>query len=253
MPIADRRSKIKSLYCCFNCLKANHLASDCTGGLCKFCKMKHHSLLHLSSSATQNSSNELSNSESTVQTERSHSNRNNSDSKADPDVVVSTSSKNSKIDNSEILLSTALILVKDSSGKYQTCRALLVSASMSNFITSSCCDKLGLDRSTVNIHVICKNPARIELHCFSDASTKAYGAVVYPRSVDVSGYIQVTLLCSKSKVAPIKMFTKPVLAQLVSKVKEALNISVSMIHSCGPTQPSYLIGLEHHRINFKLS
>nr|CAI5857725.1 unnamed protein product [Callosobruchus analis] len=138
MPIADRRSKIKSLNCCFNCLKANHLASECTGGLCKFCKMKHHSLLHLFSSATQNSSNELSNSESTVQTERSHSNR----------------SKNSKIDNSEILLSTALILVKDSSGKYQTCRALLDSASMSNFITSSCCDKLGLDRSTINMSVI---------------------------------------------------------------------------------------------------
>nr|CAI5851512.1 unnamed protein product [Callosobruchus analis] len=83
-------------------------------------------------------------------------------------------------------------------------------------------------------HVICKNPARIELHGFCDASTKAYGAVVYLRSVDVSGNIQVTLLCSKSKVAPIKMLTTPrlelcgalVLAQLVSKVKEALNIHI---------------------------
>ncbi|XP_024872274.1 uncharacterized protein LOC112454878, partial [Temnothorax curvispinosus] len=48
-----------------------------------------------------------------------------------------------------------------------------------------------------------------ELHGFSDASTKAYAAVVYLRVIAVDGTITVTLLAAKSKVAPIKTMTVP--------------------------------------------
>jgi hypothetical protein len=44
----------------------------------------------------------------------------------------------------------------------------------------------------------------IELHGFSDASEGAYGACLYLRSVDIKGTITTQLLCSKSRVAPLK-------------------------------------------------
>jgi hypothetical protein len=54
---------------------------------------------------------------------------------------------------------------------------------------------------------------RIELHGFSDASEVAYGACVclyiYIRSIDVQGKITTKLLCSKSRVAPLKRLSLP--------------------------------------------
>ncbi|GFY05440.1 integrase catalytic domain-containing protein [Trichonephila clavipes] len=48
-----------------------------------------------------------------------------------------------------------------------------------------------------------------ELHGFSDSSEKAYGAALYLRCINTSGEISVRLLCSKSKVAPLKSITIP--------------------------------------------
>ncbi|KAK9679075.1 Reverse transcriptase (RNA-dependent DNA polymerase) [Popillia japonica] len=61
-------------------------------------------------------------------------------------------------------------------------------------------------------------PVHIELHGFSDASERAYGACVY---------IRINLLCAKTKVAPIRSITIPrlelcgtlILSQLANKVK----------------------------------
>ncbi|KAK9751438.1 Pao retrotransposon peptidase [Popillia japonica] len=50
---------------------------------------------------------------------------------------------------------------------------------------------------------------RTELHGFSDASEKAYGACIYLRTIDRTGKIFVSLLCSKTKVAPLKKITLP--------------------------------------------
>lgn len=73
----------------------------------------------------------------------------------------------------------------------------------------------------------------IEIHCFSDASEKAYGACLYIRSTDASGRIRVQLLSSKSKVAPLKCQTIPRLelcgavlgVQLFEKVRESIRIT----------------------------
>ncbi|GFX19794.1 integrase catalytic domain-containing protein [Trichonephila clavipes] len=50
---------------------------------------------------------------------------------------------------------------------------------------------------------------RTELHGFSDSSEKAYGAALYLGCINTSGEISVRLLCSKSKVAPLKGITIP--------------------------------------------
>ncbi|XP_047025541.1 uncharacterized protein LOC124634161 [Helicoverpa zea] len=57
--------------------------------------------------------------------------------------------------------------------------------------------------------VICDSPKFIELHSFCDASQVAYGACIYMRSLNKDNEVTVRLLCSKSKVAPVKPTTIP--------------------------------------------
>ena len=73
-------------------------------------------------------------------------------------------------------------------------------------------------------------PLKIQLHGFSDASKRAYGAVVYMRSVYEDGHIDVRLISSKTKVAPIKQQSIPrlellgatILVRIVNTVKNAI-------------------------------
>ncbi|CAH2097522.1 unnamed protein product [Euphydryas editha] len=57
--------------------------------------------------------------------------------------------------------------------------------------------------------VLCKSPISIELHSFSDASQRAYGACIYLKSTSSQGETMIRLLCAKSKVAPLKPTTIP--------------------------------------------
>ncbi|XP_062556622.1 uncharacterized protein LOC134221449 [Armigeres subalbatus] len=82
--------------------------------------------------------------------------------------------------------------------------------------------------------VILPRAVLVELHCFSDASCKAYGGCVYLRSQDSNGKIMVRLLSSRSKVAPLRCQSIPrlelcgavLLSQLYGKVKESTKLTV---------------------------
>ncbi|XP_029155164.1 uncharacterized protein LOC114928246 [Nylanderia fulva] len=71
-----------------------------------------------------------------------------------------------------------------------------------------------------------------ELHGFSDASNAAYAAAVYMRIISLSGEINVNLLMSKSKVAPVKTLSIPrlelsaalLMARLIEFVRNSLHI-----------------------------
>ncbi|XP_018307115.1 uncharacterized protein [Mycetomoellerius zeteki] len=73
------------------------------------------------------------------------------------------------------------------------------------------------------------------MHGFSDASTKAYAAVVYVRVETNSGEVTTALLISKTRVAPTKQLTVPrlelcgalLLARLISKLQ-----SLSAFNGC---------------------
>ncbi len=77
------------------------------------------------------------------------------------------------------------------------------------------------------------------LHGFSDASTTAYGAAVYLRTVHEDATVTVTLITSKARVAPLKATTIPrmehtaayLLAKLISSVSFDLNIPISQIQA----------------------
>ncbi|GFU11384.1 DUF1758 domain-containing protein [Trichonephila clavipes] len=78
---------------------------------------------------------------------------------------------------------------------------------------------------------------QIEIHGFSDASERAYAAVVYIKCFNESGQSQTRLLCSKSRVAPLKTLTIPrlelsaalLLSRLVKKVVPILQLPIHKI------------------------
>nr|XP_029714165.1 uncharacterized protein LOC115258233 [Aedes albopictus] len=90
-----------------------------------------------------------------------------------------------------------------------------------------------LNQPRIERCVIIQDAVDIEIHCFSDASEKAYGACLYMRSKDAEGRVKVRLLASKSKVAPLKCQTIPRLelcgavlgAELFQKVRDSIRIA----------------------------
>ncbi len=88
-------------------------------------------------------------------------------------------------------------------------------------------------------HTIGKKVRSLQLHGFSDASDVAYAGVVYLRTVYDNTDVSITLLYSKTRVAPLSKSTTPRLelcgAQLLSKllvhVATALEIPLSNIYA----------------------
>ena len=74
-------------------------------------------------------------------------------------------------------------------------------------------------------------PTEIELHGYSDASKAAFAVVVYCRTVYENGHVEVRLVASKSKVAPLKKQTIPrlellgatILARLINTLRNCLS------------------------------
>lgn len=72
----------------------------------------------------------------------------------------------------------------------------------------------------------------VELHGFSDASNRAYAAVVYLRVINNSGAIHVNLVAAKTRVAPVKQVSIPrlelcgavLLAKLLVEIAEVLKV-----------------------------
>lgn len=83
----------------------------------------------------------------------------------------------------------------------------------------------------------------VELHGFSDAAKRAYGAVIYVRTVCAEG-VYVSLLCSKSRIAPcsekankeditiprMELRAATLLVELMAKVREALSVQIHGIY-----------------------
>ena len=76
-----------------------------------------------------------------------------------------------------------------------------------------------------------------ELHCFSDASERAYAAVIYLRSIYEDGRVGVNLIASKTKVAPLKKQNIPrlellgatILVRLAKTVQGALPRNLGLL------------------------
>jgi hypothetical protein len=78
--------------------------------------------------------------------------------------------------------------------------------------------------------ILTADTTKIELHGFADASQRAYGACFYVKSYNANNQTKCSLLCAKSKIAPIEHVTIPklelsaatLLATLYNKVIKTL-------------------------------
>ena len=78
-----------------------------------------------------------------------------------------------------------------------------------------------------------------ELYGFCDAMEVAYAAVIYFRTLDSKGNPHVSLITSKTKVAPIKRLTIPrlelcgahLLAQLLHHLQRIFNVPIKDVHA----------------------
>ena len=78
----------------------------------------------------------------------------------------------------------------------------------------------------------------IQLHGFCDASEQAYAGVIYLRVTNSDGKVEVSRICLKTKVAPIKQLTIPrlelcahLLAQLLRHVQELFHVPSANVYA----------------------
>ncbi|XP_055634088.1 uncharacterized protein LOC129774380 [Toxorhynchites rutilus septentrionalis] len=182
----ERFNLTKKHSLCINCLKGAHMAKDCTSGVCKTCAKKHHTLLHLpplttslvgpsgrqsqhssfaGASDSQNCEVSEIGSVGLTESSRSFNLRNASPHSSStlgytpPTSVVSSNpnpppnacqSVKMIHDQTTILLSTAVVKVRDANNNFQLARALLDSGSQPSFISEALCQRLGLKRKKIN-------------------------------------------------------------------------------------------------------
>ncbi|GFX23543.1 integrase catalytic domain-containing protein [Trichonephila clavipes] len=101
------------------------------------------------------------------------------------------------------------------------------------FVTTLKC----IEEVKINRFIMADNNVRIVLQGFADASEAAYGEVVYLHCFLHNGAAKVSILASKSRVAPIRVISIPrlelcacvLLAQLVKKIRSTLRLNISDI------------------------
>lgn len=178
--VHDRIKKVQELKLCINCLKFGHHSKVCKGKSCKYCSLKHNSLLHIN--RQQNYNNET---QGTVQTKDEGAETQVSVSSGSTPIQstnfhVSTdqfsaastshgnqinhSTSNANLYNpNEVLLSTARVRVLDKNNKPHILRVLLDSGSQSSFIRNDIAEKLMLDKQTINMSVSGLNRAKSQI------------------------------------------------------------------------------------------
>ncbi|UYV77667.1 hypothetical protein LAZ67_15001855 [Cordylochernes scorpioides] len=95
-----------------------------------------------------------------------------------------------------------------------------------------------LNKISIPRYIPCRNSIlTLELHGFCDSSEKAYAAVIYVKSCKHDRSVNISLIASKTKVAPIKVLSLPrlelcsalLLANLFVAVKESLSLHFDQI------------------------
>lgn len=95
-----------------------------------------------------------------------------------------------------------------------------------------------LNKIEIPRQIVIENAVTVEIHCFSDASERAYGSCIYVRSANSQNETLVRLACAKSRVAPIKAISLARLelcaallsAQLCQNVISAIKLNINQVY-----------------------
>lgn len=145
----DRFNFAKSNSLCLNCLHPRHSARNCKSSTrCRVCNQLHHTLLHLNQNpAVSYPSNDITGPQHSASTS-AVSSENSGSLQA---LQCSSSSVPHSFTQSTVLLSTAVIQIKDNQGNFHKIRALLDTGGMANFISERFVNRLGLRRQHSSI------------------------------------------------------------------------------------------------------
>lgn len=84
-------------------------------------------------------------------------------------------------------------------------------------------------------HIMIPHAEQIEIHGFSDASERAYGACIYFRTMDADGTNNVHLWCAKSRITPLKSSqTIPRLELCAAELLTALYVTLKQATNINP-------------------
>ncbi|XP_011878133.1 PREDICTED: uncharacterized protein LOC105567678, partial [Vollenhovia emeryi] len=145
MSVQARVERIKSLKLCYNCLKPFH-GKKCTYGSCKKCNKYHNTLIH--ADRTDDSNETTSITKKNIAATGQNVPLSEEGQKASELNVGNTQNVTNVLashhnrDASCVLLSTAIIYMRDNTGKIHECRALLDSGAQPNFITRELGERL---------------------------------------------------------------------------------------------------------------
>ena len=142
---SEKFDLVRKAKLCENCLRPFHKLQACRASTCKICHRKHNTLLH------------------SDQVDNTHTIQDVNTQQTSLNDTSATFAETSRITHEQVILSTALVEVRDKQGQYQVCRVLLDSASQSNFITKHCCQKLKLDTVPMHTHVMGINNATSQI------------------------------------------------------------------------------------------
>lgn len=141
-----RINEAKKHNLCINCLKPDHIAQQCNSSKCRKCGRKHNTMLHIEYNVSGNETSARSSSSTSGVSANVPSAEATEGSNGRVTVVGHSGQAvaGSGAVASQVVLSTAMVRVKDRRGQFYECRALLDSGSQSNFVTDALCKKLNL-------------------------------------------------------------------------------------------------------------
>nr|CAI5855699.1 unnamed protein product [Callosobruchus analis] len=156
MPVADRIREIAKLDICKNCLRKGHNSSECRSRGCRTCGANHNSMLHAGGvggdaadaaaavRAIHGDSRNTGTVKKVTQTSGVVTATGAGGSTQSGDVSLAAQQSQTYEKDTNVLLPTAIVLIKDSENRWHECRALLDSGSQPNFVTRKLSDRLHL-------------------------------------------------------------------------------------------------------------
>nr|XP_049694860.1 uncharacterized protein LOC126054241 [Helicoverpa armigera] len=137
MSVDQRRTLVKDLRLCTNCLRPGHDSVNCKSKLsCYICNERHNTLLHIE---RQSKETQAGDSKVTV--------------RAGSSTTLTCLSTTAEPFKSTKILGTAVVRLRHSDGSMQYARALIDSGSMDSLITNECARRLGLRIRKCNLTV----------------------------------------------------------------------------------------------------